>query len=223
VADAAAALGATSRGRPLAGLADLTVFSFNGNKTITTGGGGMVVGDDRSLVDRVRHLSSTARVGSGYEHDAVGYNYRLTNLEAALGVAQLARLPEFLAAKTRIRRAYDQAFGGRADVSPFPDPPGVTSGYWFSGVVLGESCPWTVAGLCAALAGAGIQARPFWKPIHLQIPYREAPRGELPVTEAVWARVLTLPCSTSLAREDQAFVIETLLGLLDGGDCRRAG
>jgi dTDP-4-amino-4,6-dideoxygalactose transaminase len=102
VADAAAALGASYRGGPIGRLADLTAFSFNGNKTVTCGGGGALVGGDPELLRRARHLSTTARVGTEYEHDLPGFNYRMTNLEAAVGCAQLERLDALVAAKRAI-------------------------------------------------------------------------------------------------------------------------
>ncbi|MCI4662839.1 MAG: aminotransferase class I/II-fold pyridoxal phosphate-dependent enzyme [Neomegalonema sp.] len=215
LADAAAAIGGAYKGQKLGALADLTVYSFNGNKTITTGGGGGVVGPDAARVGHVRHLVSTARVGTNYDHDAVGFNYRITNLEAAVGVAQMAKLPGFIAAKTAIRRRYDAAFAGRADVAPFPDPGYATSTYWFPGLILSKACGWDVPSLCDALRESGIQGRPFWKANHLQRPYLDAPRADVSVSEEIWPRILTLPCSTSLSGEDQDFVIETLTRLLD--------
>ena len=110
IADGAAALGAEYKGKKIGTLADLTVISFNGNKTVTAGGGGMVVGNNEALAKRLRHLSTTARVTAEYDHDMVGYNYRMTNIQAAVGCAQLERLEEFLEKKRKIRAFYNQAF-----------------------------------------------------------------------------------------------------------------
>jgi dTDP-4-amino-4,6-dideoxygalactose transaminase len=209
VADAAAGLGATLDGKPPAKLAQLTAYSFNGNKTITTGGGGMIVGDDEALMRRVRHISSTARVGTDYHHDAIGFNYRMTNVQAAIGCAQMEQLDGFLAAKKRIRDAYDAALVGPG-VAAFPRPAGREGTFWFSGVVVDKP----VAPLCAALKERRIEARPFWKPIHLQPPYRDTPRVPTPVADALWARILTLPCSTSLSVADQQRVIDAVRELL---------
>jgi perosamine synthetase len=213
VADAAAAIGVTYRGRPIGREADLTVYSFNGNKTITSGGGGMVVGAVE-LVKRAKHLSSTARIGRDYDHDEVGFNYRMTNIEAAIGCAQFERLEEFLAAKKRIRLAYDAAFAGSNDLSPFPAPMDRESAFWFSGLVFEGPHPPQVNPICDALRERGIEARPFWKPVHQQPPYRNAPRGDLSVTEDLWSRIITLPCSTSLTQADQDTVIGALKTLL---------
>lgn len=208
VADAAAAIGASYKGRDLSGLARLSVISFNGNKTITAGGGGAVAGNDTDLVALVRHLTTTARVGTDYDHDRVGYNYRMTNLQAAVGCAQLERLDEFVAAKRRIRHRYDQAFAGISGVTAFPQPTWAESACWFSGVVVGADI---AEGLRADLCAQGVDARPFWKPAHLQAPYVGAPCGRLPVTEALWSRIVTLPCSTGLTDTEQDQVVEAVL------------
>jgi len=216
VADAAAAIGATYRGRDLGGLARLSVMSFNGNKTVTAGGGGAVVGDDTDLVALVRHVTTTARVGADYDHDRVGYNYRMTNLQAAVGCAQLERLNDFVAAKRRIRARYDEAFAPITGVSAFPQPVWAESGCWFSGLVLDDSALPTANELCAQLRKRGIGARTFWKPAHLQAPYHSAPCAHLPVTESTWNKVVTLPCSTGLSDQDQEKVITAVQDILEG-------
>ncbi|HJO23774.1 MAG: aminotransferase class I/II-fold pyridoxal phosphate-dependent enzyme [Myxococcota bacterium] len=210
VADAAAALGSLYRGRPPGALgADLSVFSFNGNKTVTAGGGGAVVGADAALCDRVRHLTTTGRSGTDYTHDVVAFNSRMTNLQAAVGCAQLEQLDVLVAAKRRIARRYDEALADAPGVRLFPRAPWARSACWMSGVRVGG-----VPELVARLGERGVGARSFWKPIHLQPPYREAPRAPLPVSEAVWAEVLTLPCSAGLVSEDQETVIEAVRGCL---------
>jgi perosamine synthetase len=205
VADAAAALGATYRGRRLGGLATLTIYSFNGNKTVTAGAGGMIVGDDEALLARLRHLSTTARVGSDYHHDAVGYNYRMTNLQAAVGCAQMERLSELVGAKRRIDRRYREGLAGTG-VRFFPEPAWAESACWFSGFVHVKDGP-TMAELAAQLRSAGIESRSFWKPIHLQPAFLQAPRTEQPVSESTWSRIITLPCSTQLSEAEQELVI----------------
>lgn len=212
VADAAAALGATSGGRPAGALgADLTVFSFNGNKTVTAGGGGAVTGDDDALLDLVRHLTTTARSGADYHHDRIGFNYRMTNLQAAVGCAQLEQLDAFVAAKRRIAQRYDAALTGLAGVSAFPEPAPMASACWFSGItVAAPPARHGVAELLPMLRDEGIDARPFWKPIHLQPPYRDARATPMPVCEALWETILTLPCSTGLTEAEQDRVVTAL-------------
>lgn len=210
VADAAAAIGATYKGRALADMgADLSGISFNGNKTVTSGGGGAVIGNDADVLDLVRHLSSTARVGSDYSHDRIGYNYRMTNLQAAVGCAQMENMAAFVGAKRRIRATYDRELAGLPGVEPFPQPDWARSGCWFSGVVLSDPAP-PAEDVRQRLRTAGIEARPFWKPMHLQEPYADAPRTHMAVSDGLWHRVLTLPCSTNLSASEQAFVIDSM-------------
>ena len=208
VSDAAAALGARYRDRPAGSLgAELAVFSFNGNKTITAGGGGAVVGQDEALCARVRHLSTTARAKAAYEHDMVGFNYRMTNLQAAVGCAQLERLEELVEAKRRIARAYAEGFADLPGVSVFPVPAWAESACWYSGVTLARP---TVGEVVSRLSEKEISSSPFWKPIHLQPPYADAPREGTPVTDQIWAKILVLPCSTQLDSGTQALVIGAL-------------
>ncbi len=214
VADAAAALGATWDGRPSGALgATLSTYSFNGNKTITAGGGGAVVGDDEALLGQVRHLTTTARVDGDYTYDRVGYNYRLTNLQAAVGCAQLEQLQSHVGRKRAIARRYAKELleaGDLPGISSFPVPERARSGCWFSGVLLDRPAEAVVA----ALRERGVGARPFWKPAHLQAPFADCLRGPLPVTEGIWRRVLTLPCSVGLTDDDQARVIDAVRAVL---------
>ncbi len=212
LADAAAALGASYKGRPLAAMgAAMSAISFNGNKTITCGGGGAIVAADQAFLTRARHLGATARVGADYDHDEIGFNYRMTNVEAAIGCAQLERLDTFLAAKRSIRARYDAAFAGRRGMSGFPACPWGESANWFSGAVLTTDAALRAPAIRARLRERGIDARPFWKPMHLQAPYAEAPREATPIADALWPRVLTLPCSVALTQTDQARVIAEML------------
>ena len=214
LADGAAALGATYKNKSLAELADLTVFSFNGNKTITAGGGGMVVGNDSELVNRTRHLSTTARVGGDYHHDAVGFNYRLTNLQAAVGCAQMERLEEFVAKKRQIAAIYDNELGGLPGMRPFPAARWASSACWFSGISLEAGKTKPLHEVCSELKSRGIDAKMFWKPIHLQPPYILTERQEMSITEATWERVLTLPCSTGISADEQAYVIDAVKSVM---------
>ncbi len=215
VADAAAALGASFRGKAIGDMgADLSVISFNGNKTVTAGGGGMIVGNDPELIGLARHLTTTARAGEEYSHDRVGYNYRMTNLQAAVGCAQMERWQELVEAKRRIRRRYDDAFGNIATVGTFPDPPDRGSACWLSGIRLRPPAP-TVQSLRDALRRQDIETRAFWKPVHRQLPYQDAPRSAMAVTDALWPTILTLPCSTDLSEADQARVIDAVRQAID--------
>lgn len=220
VVDAAAAIGATgSEGEQLAASGvDAVCYSFNGNKTVTSGGGGAVTSLDSGLIDRIDHLVSTGRVGSAYEHDVVAYNFRMTNVEAAIGVAQLERLPTFLDRKRQVFECYSALAERYRHLSSFPTPPEGTSAHWFSGLVYTGS----ELGVCddfrQFMVDRGIDLRPFWKPIHLQTPYRGAISTTMDVTEQIWERIFPLPCSTGITEAELDYVIACATEFWDGHD-----
>ncbi len=212
ITDGAAALGASYKGRRTGDLgADLTMYSFNGNKIVTAGGGGAVVGHDKKLLDHLRHLTTTARISADYDHDMVGFNYRMTNIQAAVGCAQMEQLAGFVAAKRSIDRTYRMAFASLPDVSGFPRLDDRESACWFTGFRFRhrEGAAHSRA-LRAALKEAGIDARPFWKPMHLQAPYKDVPREAMTVSDLIWEQIVTLPCSTQLTVTEQTYVIDTV-------------
>jgi perosamine synthetase len=209
VADGAAALGATYKQRNVSQLrADLTVFSFNGNKTVTAGGGGAISGDDSVLLDRAKHLTTTARSGPGYSHDRVGFNYRMTNLAAAVGCAQMEMLDDFVASKRKINKVYNEVLSDLPGVRLFPDPPWAESACWISGIVLADSK--SALHVMDRLCDAQIEAKPFWMPMHLQAPYQDAPKSTVTVSDGLWERIVILPSSSGLSEDDQATVIKTV-------------
>lgn len=214
VADAAAALGAIYRNKAIGHLANLTVFSFNGNKTFTAGGGGAITGNDEKLIQLARHLSTTARISADYQHDRVGYNYRMTNLQAAVGCAQLESMKDFISAKRRIRRVYDNELGSIPGIKPFPNPSWAESACWFSGVQIDSPTLPKVSEICEKLKAQGIESRPFWRPVHLQTPYLSSPRSDQNVCESFWNKILTLPCSTSITTGEIETVIKTVKEVL---------
>lgn len=214
IADAAAALGAIRDGKRVGEMGSMvSVLSFNGNKTLTCGGGGCVVGDDEGLMKRIRHLSTTARVGDGYTHDEVGFNYRMTNVQAAIGCAQLDRWQLLVESKQEIKRRYDAAFCGNPALGAFPDTGSGMSACWFSGVTLSHAIDAEL--FRQKLRDAGLDVRPFWKPVHLQPPYLNAPRTEMAVCDDLWRRVVPLPCSTNLTTSEQDFCIEAVIAAVD--------
>lgn len=207
VADCAAALGAKVNDMPVGQLgADLTVFSFNGNKTLTCGGGGAVVGNDEKQCGLVKHLSTTARVGSDYDHDAVGFNYRMTNVSAAIGCAQMENADKLIAEKRKISSRYNEEFKDLDAVKLFPTPDWAESACWFSGMQV-VSQDISMDELITCLQGKGIGTRAFWKPMHRQAPFMNAPATSMDITEALWPTILTLPCSTNLTNDEQTQVI----------------
>jgi len=210
VADAAAAVGAEYNGALIGDWADISVFSFNGNKTVTAGGGGMLAGNNKELLDLARHLSTTARRGPDYDHDMVGFNYRMTNIQAAVGCAQMERLKSFIAAKRRIDMTYRQRLKDIQGISFFPSPAWAKSACWFTGITLeGPGLP-SVPDLCGRLKEMGIEARIFWKPVHLQKSYASCPKTEMVVSGQIWDKILTLPCSTHLSETEQETVITSI-------------
>lgn len=214
IADAACAIGATYYSRPLGTLADVSVLSFNGNKTITCGGGGMVIGNDEALLKRIRHLTTTARVSAEYDFDMVGFNYRMTNIQAAVGCAQMERLDEFIDTKRRIRQFYSEDLGDFEGISFFPSTEG--SSCWFSGIVLGENDNKMdkIRFICNSLKDKGIEARSFWKPVHMQMPYKNAPKSKVYIAEDLWDRIITLPCSTNITEEELRYTIKSVKEVL---------
>lgn len=205
IADAAAAIGSKYKGRDIGAIADATVFSFNGNKTITCGGGGAIVSTNKDLIAKAKHLATTARCGIEYDHDMVGYNYRMTNIQAAVGCAQMERVDEFVERKKYIREYYKKHLTQLEGISFFPEVEYAESAYWFSGLVLSDQ--YKVKTICEKLKERGVEARTFWKPVHQQKPYEAAERSEMPVADSVWHRVLTLPSSTGITDEQLEQVV----------------
>lgn len=218
VEDAAEALGATWTAGPLVGkhvgtIGRVGCYSFNGNKIMTTGGGGMLVTDDEELAVRAKHLTTQARVPDrGYLHDEVGYNYRLTNVAAAIGIAQLRRMPEFLARKRQIAAHYDAALAG-SSLSVMSNRPGVEPTRWLYCVLVSPDGEGTTDrdDLLDFLTQAGIESRALWRPLHDQPAIAGTPVLGGRVGEDLFRRGLSLPCSTQLTNEDQDRVIERIL------------
>lgn len=210
VEDAAESLGASwvdDQGRRTATgtLGRLGAFSFNGNKIVTSGGGGMIVTDDEDLARRAKHLTTQAKVPDvGYLHDEVGYNYRLTNLAAALGLAQLRRLDEFVAAKQHIAARYGAAFED-LPLTAAPTVAGTDSTYWLYSVLTEDRA--ARDGLLDHLAQHGVGARSLWRPLHQQPPFADARTLGGQVASSLFDRGVSLPCSTDLSEADHDRVV----------------
>lgn len=200
VEDAAESLGSSTGGRHTGTFGRLGILSFNGNKILTTGGGGMILTDDDELARHARHLTTTAKLPHRweFEHDEVAYNFRMPNLNAALGVAQLERLPAFLEAKRRLAGRYRERFAGMPGVSFLHEPAGTESNYWLCAVRVEGGRP-TRDAVLEATNDAGLQCRPMWNLLHLQAPYRRLPHAAVPTAEALHASVVCIPSSPALA------------------------
>lgn len=202
VEDAAEGLGAYRGDRHCGTFGEIGTLSFNGNKLVTTGGGGAVITDDPEIGKRAKHLTTTARVKHrwSFEHDEVGYNYRLPNLNAALGCAQLERLDDVILRKRQLARQYISAFSGLEGVSIIPEPEGTRSNYWLVAMLLDEADGEYRDALLTGLNDAGLMARPVWTLMHRLAPYAHCPRSPLPVAESIEARLINIPSSPALSR-----------------------
>jgi pyridoxal phosphate-dependent aminotransferase EpsN len=209
IEDAAEALGATYRGRPVGGFGRLGVLSFNGNKIVTTSGGGALLAHDAEAIRRARFLATQARdPAPHYEHSALGYNYRLSNVLAAIGRGQLAHLAERVAARRRNFAAYAAALGDLPGLEFMPEAPYGTSTRWLTCLTVDpEAFGADREAIRLALAADDIEARPVWKPMHLQPLYAECRFRGPGVGERLFERGLCLPSGSALTGEDRARVV----------------
>ena len=201
VEDAAESLGGYRDGRHTGTFGLVGALSFNGNKTITTGGGGAVITNDPEIGARAKHLTTTAKKPHAWEfdHDAIGFNYRMPNLNAALGCAQLEKLSGFLARKRVLAERYQAALASIGEVAFVAEPPGTVSSYWLNAILLDpaqEGLRDEIHRLCHA---RGIMTRSAWKPLHTLLPYAHCPAMPAPVTESLYRRLIKLPSSPHLA------------------------
>lgn len=205
VEDCAESLGAAYRGRNVGALGSAGCLSFNGSKVVTTGGGGAVLTNSEAWARRARHLTTQARTDPReYIHDEVGYNYRLPAINAAIGTAQIDRLPDLLARKRAIAMRYAAALQDLPDVELMVEAPWGRSIYWLYTVrVNGGDGPARRNALLTSLNEAGIEARPLWRPSHLLPMYSAAQRYHLEHAERIYQTAVSLPSSPGLSLEDQ--------------------
>lgn len=200
IEDAAESLGSWRNDQHTGTFADLAALSFNGNKIITTGGGGAVLCKDQETADKARHLSTTAKKSHAwaFEHDAVGYNYRLPNINAALGCAQLKKLPSYLEQKRQLAEQYTAVFS-RIDEVNFHQPPAdVSSNHWLNLITLPDEFARDQL-LQKAIIDQGIFLRPLWDLMHHLPMYESCPKADLSVSQKLWETGVCLPSSPSLA------------------------
>ena len=203
IEDAAEAMGVRYKGRYAGTCSDIGVFSFNGNKIVTTGGGGMVVTDDAALAEYARYLTTQAKDDPlEYVHKEVGYNYRLSNVQAAIGLAQLEQLDTFLLKKRAIAVAYQRALGELKGLMPMQTLPGCEPTHWLWTFLLPETT--TLAqrkAVIARLNASGIGARPLWHPIHGLPPYRDFQAYRIDHAVRLYERAISLPSGVRLTEE----------------------
>lgn len=213
IEDAAEVLGAKYRGKSPGTFGKMGIFSFNGNKIITTSGGGMLVSDDPELVDRARYLSQQARQPAvHYEHTDIGYNYRLSNVLAAIGRGQLTVLPQRVARKREIFDIYSRSLANLPGITFMPETPGSSSTRWLTSLIIDPQ----LAGcsrndVIQALEKENIESRPLWKPMHQQPVFRGCQYYGGNVSEQLFAQGLCLPSGTALTEDDLERIISRIL------------
>jgi len=200
VEDAAESLGSYYKGKHTGNWGKLSILSFNGNKTVTTGGGGAIITNDEPLGKMAKHLTSTAKIPHRWEyrHDYIGYNYRLPNINAALGCAQLEELPEFLKNKRKLAENYKKAFEGIEGIRFFTEPDFSKSNYWLNVLLLDEMFSDQRDILLEMTNSAGIMTRPVWTLMHRLPMFKECPKMDLGVAESLERTLINIPSSASL-------------------------
>lgn len=202
------------KGKMAGTIGDVGVYSFNGNKLITTGSGGMLVSHHPQWVAHARHLSTQAKSDElNYLHDEVGYNYRLTNLQAALGMAQMEHIEEFIAHKNKMYDFYYTRLHSKGHYGMQPFREGVRSNKWFYSLYVYDEHPMHRDGIIQALAQQGIQTRPIWGLICDQADYGKNETYALELDYHYLERIINIPCSTNLTEEDAQRVVDALLAL----------
>ncbi len=203
VEDAAESLGSTYSGQHTGTFGLLGALSFNGNKIMTTGGGGAILTNDERLAKKAKHLTTTAKLPHRWEyaHDVIGYNYRMPNINAALGCAQLEQMSGFLANKRRLFEQYQKEFGGLSTLKVMQEPKNSRSNYWLQCIILDESVKDERDAILSATNDANLMTRPVWSLMHKIPPYKSCPRMDLFVAESFEQRVINIPSSAQLINE----------------------
>ena len=216
LSDAAEALGARHRGAPAGSFGSVAAVSFNGNKIMTTSGGGMLLTDDGDLADRTRYLATQARQPAAhYEHTEIGYNYRLSNLLAALGRAQLERLDSMIERRREIRGFYESLVADTPGVRILGRASDSEDNFWLTSLVVDPSVAgWSASELSAALAADDIESRPLWKPMHLQPVFAGNRSRVNGVSQKLFETGVTLPSGSVLREDDLGRIADVVTSFL---------
>lgn len=200
VEDAAESLGSFYKSKHTGNFGKLGILSFNGNKTITTGGGGAIISNDENLADQAKHLTTTAKRAHKWEyfHDHIGYNYRLPNINAALGCAQMEKLPEFILRKRELAKRYEQSFADIKGIQFYVEPEYARSNYWFNTLILDPENAALRDEILKATIEAGFMTRPAWTLMHRLPMFTNCPKMELSVAEDLEKRIINIPSSPNL-------------------------
>jgi perosamine synthetase len=202
VEDAAESLGSFYKGKHTGTFGKLGAISFNGNKIITTGGGGMIITDDEELARQAKHITTTAKVSHKWEyvHDRVGYNYRMPNLNAALGCAQLSQLSRFLQCKRSLFEKYLEKISPIDHIRLLTEPPNCSSNYWLQTIILNQANLALRDEILAILNDAGLMSRPAWTSLHKLEHFKECPKMDMSITDSLERRIINLPSSSFLIK-----------------------
>jgi perosamine synthetase len=200
VEDAAESLGSSYNGKHTGTFGLMGVLSFNGNKVITTGGGGAILTDDASIAKQAKHLTTTAKIPGSWEftHDLSGFNYRLPNLNAALGCAQLEELPDLLSRKRALYARYESAFADVEGVSLVKEPESCTSNYWLQTLRLDVENASQRDSILEATNASDVMTRPVWRLMNKLVPFAGCPQMDLSMAESLSARLINIPSSAHL-------------------------
>lgn len=201
VEDAAESLGSFYKGQHTGTFGLLGTLSFNGNKTITTGGGGAILTSDQALARRAKHLTTTAKISHKWEfgHDEIGYNYRMPNINAALGCAQMEKLPEKISSKRELFKKYQERFKFISGVLIFEEPSNCHSNYWLQTLLLEDDDLTLRDSVLEAINNEGYTARPAWKLMSTLAPYRNSPAMSLESANSLYRRAINIPSSPILS------------------------
>jgi perosamine synthetase len=212
IVDAAGALGLEPNKQKLGNInVTCLTISFNGNKTFTSGGGGAIITNDSSFFELCKHTSTTARSGYEYKHDEIGFNHRMTNLQAAVGCAQLERYHEFVDKKSYIHNFYQKNIflSGVGSMHRSID-----SSRWISYILFNNDANINLENLYLYMQNKGIELRPFWVPMHMQEPFKNCLRENLDVTKSLFQNVCTLPSSTGITDDELSYTVSSINSFL---------
>lgn len=200
VEDAAEALGTKYNGVHVGGIGKVGILSFNGNKIVTTGGGGAILTNSTFLADKARHLSTTAKVSHAWRftHDEIGYNYRMPNINAALGCAQLESIDSKVSKKRELFKKYQTAFAGILGVKIFEAPKHSYSNYWLQSLVVDSAYVDSFEEILRKLNQQGFMSRPLWEPLHSLEIFSNSPRMDLSTVNKIHSQIINLPSSPQL-------------------------
>ncbi|UCD39289.1 MAG: LegC family aminotransferase [Fidelibacterota bacterium] len=217
IEDATESLGAKYKGRMVGSMGEMACFSFNGNKIITTGGGGMVATNREEWAQKIRYYTTQAKDDpQEYVHREIGYNYRLTNIQAALGCAQLEQLNDYIAQKRQIADAYSAQLKEVPGIQPMLEAPWADSIFWLFTVLVDESqYGMDSRSLMRQLEQEKIQARPLWQPLHLSPAHKQSMAYRISVAEEIHRKALSLPCSVGVGMDDIRRVAETVIKIAE--------